>query len=255
MNKKKITIALVGTTNVGKSTLFNRLIGQRKSIIDENPHITRDRVYGITNWKEQEFIVIDTGGIEQKNEESFQKQIKTQVEIAILEADYIFWVVNNQINPTNDDLYIFSILNRQKKPILILANKIENSNNQINYEYYQFNYEILGISALHNIGIADVLEKVKQSINTKKQDFGTDKSFKIAIIGKTNVGKSSLLNSLTNSNRSIVSNIPNTTRDSISQVLKIEDKEFELIDTAGLNKKTKLFLSVEHYALLRAKKT
>lgn len=247
---KKI-VAIVGRPNVGKSSLFNRIIGSRKSIVHDTPGVTRDRIYSYANWLGKNFILIDTGGIQVENV-TFQEMIRLQTEIAINEADIIIFMLDGQSELTNDDLFIHRYLQKFNKKLIIVANKLESKS--INYDFYSLGEEeILKISTLHGIGIADILDKIIEDFDD--DNLNKDEFMKLSLIGRPNVGKSTLFNVLANENRSIVSNIPGTTRDSISFNVILNNHKYKIIDTAGILKKSKLVDSVEHYALIRAMKS
>ncbi|WP_406617628.1 ribosome biogenesis GTPase Der [Mycoplasmopsis lipophila] len=246
------SIAIIGKPNVGKSTLFNRLIGKRSSIVYDRPGITRDRLYENIQWNGKTIKVIDTGGIEIKNNKnSFQEEIQIQAKIAIDEADVIIFLVDGNNEPSNDDAFILNILRKANKQIIVAANKLE-SISQFNYAWYSLGVDhIFPISALHGNGVGDVLDEA-----LKYLDFSEDQNenyFQLSIIGRPNAGKSSLLNILTKENRSIVSNIPGTTRDSVKSLIKIKNQYFNIVDTAGIMRKSKIEDVVDQYALMRAK--
>ena len=242
------TIAIVGRPNVGKSSLFNRLINKRHSIVHDSPGVTRDRIYAKASWQKYKFNVIDTGGIEIMNA-TFQQQIQYQVQIAIEEADIIILVLDGQSDIINDDLFIASMLKKTKKKIYVAINKCEN--NVWDHSLHKIGFDhLFPISALHGTGVGNLLDAITKNFDEKDKD--DTKNTKLTIIGRPNVGKSSLLNALTEQERSIVSNIPGTTRDSTSSLITINDKTYEIIDTAGITKKSKLTEAIEHYALLRA---
>ncbi|WP_025755651.1 ribosome biogenesis GTPase Der [Mycoplasmopsis cricetuli] len=243
------TVAIIGKPNVGKSTFFNRLIGRKVSIVDDNPGVTRDRLYETITWTGKNIKIIDTGGIEIEDR-PFQKQIQIQAKIAIDDADVILFLFDGQSQITNDDLYIMNILRKSNKPIIAVANKLENAQ-QFDYSWYKLGVDnIFSISALHGEGIGEVLDCVIQHLDFSEDDL--EEYFSLAIIGKPNAGKSSLLNNLAQENRSIVSEISGTTRDSVKTIVEINNQKYKIIDTAGINKKSKLIESVEHYALMRA---
>ncbi|MBG0730631.1 ribosome biogenesis GTPase Der [Mycoplasma sp. 'Moose RK'] len=245
----KNLVALVGKPNVGKSTLFNRIVGKKISITDEIPGVTRDRIYQNTTWNQHDFVVIDTGGIEVEAK-NFQNLIQIQVQIAIQEAQVLIWVLDGKSSLDSDDYFVWNLLLKSQKKIILVANKLEN-NQDFDTSIYELGFEkIFPISSLHGHGIGDLLDSVVENFpenETKLQEF-----FKLAIIGRPNAGKSSLLNKLVGENRSIISDIPGTTRDSISGFWKINSEIFEIIDTAGIRRKSKLIESVDFYALLRA---
>ena len=242
-------VALVGKPNVGKSTLFNRMIGKRQSIVYDTPGVTRDRLYQKAHWIDKEILVIDTGGITDEKKD-FSEDIKLQAQIAIEEANLVVFVVDGLQEISKEDLYVVNILRKANKKIIIAANKVEN-NKMFDPSIYTLGIdEIYPISALHGEGTGELMDAIINNLDWT--GFTESNLFKLSIIGKPNAGKSSLLNKLINENRSIVSNIPGTTRDSVNAILKFDGEEFEVIDTAGINKKSKLIESVDHYALGRA---
>ncbi|MDJ1646501.1 ribosome biogenesis GTPase Der [Mycoplasma phocimorsus] len=245
-------VALIGRPNVGKSTLFNRIIQKRKSIVDDQPGVTRDRLYHKAHWQSKEFYIIDTGGIH-IDHASFQKEILIQAEIAIEEANVIIFVADARSEITNDDLFIINKLRKSGKKVILAMNKLEHNNDMV-YSWFGTGIdEVFQISALHGQGIGDLLDCVTSYFSKISEK--ESKNFKISIIGKPNAGKSSLFNLLSNENRSIVSDIPGTTRDSVSNLISINKKDYEIIDTAGILKKSRLVESVEHYALMRAQRS
>lgn len=245
----KDVVAIVGRPNAGKSTLFNKLVGKRISIVHDEAGVTRDRLYHDVEWVGKTFKLIDTGGI-QNSKKPFQEQIHIQAEIAIKDAKSIILVFDGREGLTSDDHLIISNLRKVNKKIFVVANKLE-GNKEIDSSIYTTGLgEVYKISAIHGEGIGDLLDDV---IKTLDFEIKEDKYIKrLAIIGRPNAGKSSLLNSLANEERSIVSPISGTTRDSVNSFLKINDREYDVIDTAGINKKSKLIESVDHYSLLRA---
>lgn len=244
----KNLVAIVGRPNVGKSTLYNKLIGRRVSIVHDQPGVTRDRLYHDVEWTGKKFRMIDTGGIEVADTD-FQEQIKTQASIAMEEAQVIIFVVDGRIGVTNDDDFIVKLLRSTKKHVIVVANKLE-GNREMDHSIWSLGYDVFPISASHGEGIGDVLDNVVDHLEFPEEE----ETFKtrMAIIGRPNAGKSSLLNALSNDERSIVSPIANTTRDSVNSDITIDGEEFTLIDTAGINRKSKLVESVDHYALNRA---
>lgn len=245
-------VAIVGRPNVGKSTIFNRIIGERKSIVEDTPGVTRDRIYGKVEWLTKQFRVIDTGGI-QMEDQPFRKEIEMQVEIAIDEADAIVFVVSGNEGVTKDDEYIAKMLIRSKKPVVLAVNKIDDSHLIPNiYEFYALGLgDPLAVSGVHGIGIGDMLDALVKSFPEKKsKEYEGITSF--ALIGRPNVGKSSLVNTILNEERTIVSNIEGTTRDAIDTPFKHDGKEYVVIDTAGIRKKGKVYENIEKYSVLRA---
>ena len=244
--------AIVGRPNVGKSTIFNRIIGERKSIVEDTPGVTRDRIYGKVEWLTKEFRVIDTGGI-QLADQPFQKEIEMQVEIAIEEADSIIFIVNGTEGVTRDDEYIAKMLIRSKKPVILAVNKIDDNHLLSNiYEFYSLGLgDPIAVSGVHGIGIGDMLDALIKTFPEKnRRDYEGITSF--AFIGRPNVGKSSLVNAILNEERTIVSNIEGTTRDAIDTPFKYDGKEYVVIDTAGIRKRGKIYENIEKYSVLRA---
>ena len=247
------TIAIVGRPNVGKSTVFNRMLEKRLSIVEDTPGVTRDRIYGDCNWLSKTYRLIDTGGIQLKDE-PFQKEIKMQVDIAIEEADVILFLVNGKEGLTSDDQYIAKLLKRSNKPIIFGVNKIDDISKVNNiYEFYSLGIgDPIAVSGMHGIGIGDVLDKAV-SLMPEKQKNDYEGMIKFAVIGRPNVGKSSLTNAFLNQDRVIVSDVEGTTRDAIDTVFVADNKSYVVIDTAGIRKRGKVFESVEKYSVLRAK--
>ena len=245
-------VAIVGRPNVGKSTIFNRMIGERKSIVEDTPGVTRDRIYGKAEWLTKEFRIIDTGGI-QLADQPFQEEIKMQVEIAIDEADTIVFVVSGKEGLTPDDEYIARLLQRSGKPVILAVNKVDNQQlNDSIYEFYALGLgDPIAVSGVHGIGIGDVLDAIIQSFpkETRKEYEGMTR---FCVIGRPNVGKSSLVNAILNQERVIVSNVEGTTRDAIDTPFKREGKDYVVIDTAGIRKRGKVYENIEKYSVLRA---
>ncbi len=246
-------IAIVGRPNVGKSTIFNRIVGERVSIVEDTPGVTRDRIYAKANWLTREFRVIDTGGI-QLQDQPFQVEIKAQVEIAIDEADIILFVVNGREGVTYDDEYIAKMLSKTKKPVLLLVNKIDDSHLMEHiYEFYSLGIKSdpIAVSGAHGIGVGDVLDECITLFPDKRtKDY--DGMLKFALIGRPNVGKSSLVNAILNEDRVIVSEIEGTTRDAVDTVFTKDGNQYVVIDTAGIRKRGKIYENVEKYSVLRA---
>ena len=247
-------VAIVGRPNVGKSQIFNRIIGSRQSIVDDFYGLTRDRIYGTAEWQGKKFRLIDTGGIEIKNT-SFQKEIQAQVDIALEEADVIIFVLDIRTGISDDDLLVSSKLKKSKKPVVVALNKADNQDLMQNlYDFYQLGFdEMLAVSGIHSIGIGDMLDMVVSHFDsTQEKDSIDENEIEIAVIGRPNVGKSSLTNALIGENRVIVSDIEGTTTDSIDTSFEYNDKKYTIIDTAGMRKRGKIFESVEKYSVLRA---
>lgn len=245
-------VAIVGRPNVGKSTIFNRLIGERKSIVEDTPGVTRDRIYGKCEWLTKEFQLIDTGGIEVALHD-FQAEIRIQVEIAMNEASTIIFVVNGTQGITHDDEFIASLLYKSKKPIILAINKIDSQQliPQI-YEFYNLGVgDPIAVSGTHGIGIGDMLDRIIETLPKEQEDQYPEMN-KFCIIGQPNVGKSSLVNALLNQERVIVSPVAGTTRDAIDTPFSKEGKDYVVIDTAGIRKRGKIYENIEKYALIRA---
>ena len=245
-------VAIVGRPNVGKSTLFNRIIGARLSITDDQPGVTRDRIYAKASWLSKDFFLIDTGGIE-LGDALFLTEIKMQAEIAMDEADVIVFVVDCRSGVTNDDSYIAKLLYKTNKPVILAVNKVDDQKFKENiYEFYSLGFdEPIAISSNHGIGVGDLLDRILAAV-PKSTSNEKDDAIKFSLIGRPNVGKSSLTNALLNDNRVIVSDVPGTTRDSIDTRFKAYDKEYVVIDTAGLRKRGKIYENIEKYSVLRS---
>ncbi|OZT78044.1 ribosome biogenesis GTPase Der [Salinicoccus roseus] len=249
----KPTIAVVGRPNVGKSTLFNRIIGERKAIVEDTPGVTRDRLYASGDWLNHEFNVIDTGGIEIKDE-PFQEQIKMQAEIAILEADVILMITNGREGVTEDDLFVARILQKSKKPVVLAVNKIDNfeMRNEV-YEFYNLGLgDPFPVSGSHGLGLGDVLDQAVEHFKSLEEEVEADDSIRVSLIGRPNVGKSSLVNAILGEERVIVSDIAGTTRDAIDTEYFYDDEHYTLVDTAGMRKRGKVYEATEKYSVLRA---
>ena len=254
--KEKI-IAIVGRPNVGKSTLVNRIAGKRLSIVDDMPNITRDRIYIDASWQGKRFVLIDTGGIVEGNDDEFIENINAQVNIAIDEADLILFVVDAKSGLNPYDYDIANKLRQVNKKVLLVVNKVDSkAQNDLINEFWALGLDnMFPLSALHGDGgVGDILDEITKDINveedkTEKED---DNAIKIAIVGKPNAGKSSILNNLLKKQRAIVSDVSGTTRDSIDEEIIFEDKIFRLIDTAGIRKKSKVDYGVEMFAVDRA---
>lgn len=244
-------VCLIGRPNVGKSTIFNRLIGESKSIILDTPGITRDRIYGNVHYNDRDFLLIDTGGID-LGAGDFNKDIEAQCEIAIDEADLIVFVVDGRSELNQNDYYIRDMLKKSGKKVIIAANKLDNPKMQEEiYNFYELGFPcIIPVSASHNIGFGELLDEIIKNIPSNVPDFDT--SLKFCVIGRPNVGKSSLINALLNENRSIVSNIAGTTRDAIDTKFKYNNRDFTVIDTAGMRKKGKVYEAIEKYSMIRS---
>lgn len=248
------TVALVGKPNVGKSTLFNKIVGRQVSIIEDIPGVTRDRIYQEATYNKKRFYLVDTGGID-TTKLDFNTEIKMQAEIAIDEADIVIFVVDGKDGLTANDKTISEILRKTDKKVIVAINKIDVKDAKDNiYDFYELGFDTyIPISSIHNTGFIELMDTV--TMNFKEHEEIEDTRVKFSIIGRPNVGKSSLTNALLNEERVVVSNIAGTTRDSIDSVLKYNNEEFVVIDTAGMRKKGKVFESVEKYSLFRSLKS
>ena len=255
---KEKVIAIVGRPNVGKSTLVNRIAGKRLSIVDDMPNITRDRIYIDAIWQDKKFILIDTGGIVEGNDDEFVKNINSQVDLAIEEADLILFIVDAKSGLNPYDYDIANKLRQVKKKVLLVVNKVDSkAQNDLTSEFWALGFDnMYPLSALHGDGgVGDLLDEITKDIKhteSEAENNNEDKPIKIAIVGKPNAGKSSILNNLLRKQRAIVSDISGTTRDSIDEEVVFEDKVFRLVDTAGIRKKSKVDYGVEMFAVDRA---
>ena len=247
------TVALVGRPNVGKSTLFNKIVGKKVSIIEDIPGVTRDRIYQEAVYNKKKFYLVDTGGID-STKMDFNNEIKIQAEIAIKDADVIVFIVDGKDGLTNNDLIVRDILRKANKKIIVAINKMDVKEAQNNiYDFYELGFDTyIPISSIHNTGYVELMDTITN--NFHEQEEAVDNRLKFCIIGRPNVGKSSLMNALLNEERVVVSNVAGTTRDSIDSILKYHNEEYILIDTAGMRKKGKIFESIEKYSLLRSLK-
>ena len=245
-------VAIVGRANVGKSTIFNRMVGERISIVEDVAGVTRDRIYAKASWLTKEFSVIDTGGIELENA-SFTTQIKMQAEIAIEEADVIVFVVNGREGITKEDEYVARLLQKSKKPIILVVNKIDdNQFRDYIYEFYALGAgDPIPASGSHGIGIGDLLDQIINQLDLQDEETNEDE-ISFSIIGRPNVGKSSLTNAILGEERVIVSNIEGTTRDAIDTPFVKDGQKYRVVDTAGMRKKGKVYENIEKYSILRA---
>jgi len=252
---KKPTVALVGRPNVGKSTIFNRLVGKRISIIEDTPGVTRDRIYADGEYKNYKFHLIDTGGID-VSKELFNDEIKIQASIAIDEADVIVFIVDGKEELNQNDFVIRDMLKKSGKDVVVAVNKIDNSKRDNNvYNFYELGFEnVIGVSGEHGIGIADMLDLICANFRENEETPGEEDIVKFAIIGRPNVGKSSLLNALLNEDKAIVSNVAGTTRDAVDTLFTYDKKDYIAIDTAGIRKSGKIYENIEKYSVLRSMK-
>jgi GTP-binding protein len=250
------TVAIVGRPNVGKSTFFNRLLGERKAIVDDVSGVTRDRQYGVSDWNGKTFNLIDTGGFVPQSEDVFEREIKKQVLIAVEEAHALVFIVDAATGITDLDVAMADVLRRTSKPVFLAVNKVDNHARLLEAtEFYGLGFEnIFFISAMTGTGTGEVLDAVTELISDEKSEETSELAAlpKIAIMGQPNVGKSSLLNTLIGQERTIVSDIAGTTRDTIHTHYKLFQKEFILIDTAGIRRKAKVHEDLEFYSVIRA---
>ena len=245
-------VAIVGSPNVGKSTIFNRIVGHRRAIVDDQPGVTRDRLYETAEWLDRSFRLVDTGGIEIADR-PFQEQIRVQTQLAIDEADVIIFVADGKKGISKDDRFIAKMLFKTKKPVILAVNKIDNQDMLMNLgEFYALGLgEPIATSGEHGIGIGDILDKIVKVL-PKIEEEKYDDAITFSIIGRPNVGKSSLVNAILKKERVIVSDIVGTTRDSIDTRLTRDGQDYVVIDTAGLKKRGKIYESVDKYSMLRA---
>ncbi len=250
----KPTVAIIGKPNVGKSTFFNYIVGSRISIVEDTPGVTRDRVYAETNWRGRNFTVVDTAGIEPESDDTIISQMREQAKIAIDIADVILFLTDVKQGVTSADQEIAIMLKKSKKPVVLVCNKADNMSRDKNeiYEFYNLGMgEPYPVSAANALGIGDVLDALYENFPEKSDDEDDDGRIKVAVIGKPNVGKSSLINKILGENRTIVSNIAGTTRDAIDTEYENEYGKYVLIDTAGIRRKSKVSESIEKFSIMR----
>lgn len=250
----KPIMAIVGRPNVGKSTFFNRLVGERRAIVEDIPGVTRDRIYAETEWRNKEFGIIDTGGIEVRTDDIILSQMRDQAVMAMDMADVILFMVDGKEGLTTADREVAAILRRTGKEVILVVNKVDKASNELDaiYDFYELGLgEPIAISAANMLNMGDLLDRIV--FGFPEDSWGRDEErTSIAIIGKPNVGKSSLVNALTKQNRVIVSPIAGTTRDTIDTPFEYEDRAYTLIDTAGLRKKSKVHDNIEKFSVVRA---
>ena len=251
---KKPVVALVGRPNVGKSTIFNKLVGKKVSIIEDTPGVTRDRIYGSVDYKDYKFHLIDTGGIELGNED-FNKEIKVQAMLAIDEADIVLFVVDGKEGLTSDDFLVRDMLQKISDKVIVTINKCDSKNiKNTEYEFYELGFDkYIKVSGEQGDGIYDLLDIITESFPKFEEDVDNN-TVKFSVIGRPNVGKSSLVNAILNEERVIVSDIAGTTRDAIDTPFRYNGEDYVVIDTAGMRKKGKIYENVEKYSLLRSLK-
>ena len=248
----KPLVAIVGRPNVGKSTFFNRIVGQRISIVEDTPGVTRDRLYADAEWCGHSFTLIDTGGLEIKSEDVMWSHIRAQAQIAVETADVIVFMLDGKTGLTHEDYEVAAYLRKSRKPILLVVNKLDNNEQHLLYDFYELGLgEPIGISAGQAKGLGDVLDEIVK-LTGKYETEEKEEALKIAVVGKPNAGKSSLVNKLLGYDRVIVSDIAGTTRDAIDTRIKIGDKEYILIDTAGIRRKRSVEEELEQYSVMRS---
>lgn len=251
----KPIVAIIGRPNVGKSTLFNRIAGERISIVEDTPGVTRDRIYADVEWLDYNFTLIDTGGLEPESDDMILKSMYSQAEIAIASADVIIFVTDVRTGVTDNDMQVANILRKAKKPVIIAVNKVDDlaKYSMDVYEFYSLGLgDPMGVSAGQMLGLGDLLDKVVEYFPDNKADKDDDDTIKVAIIGKPNVGKSSLINRILGEERVIVSDIAGTTRDAIDTPYENNGQKYVFIDTAGMRRKSKIKESIEKFSIIRA---
>ena len=250
----KPVLAIIGRPNVGKSTFFNKIIGERRAIVEDTPGVTRDRIYAETEWNGKQFAIIDTGGIEPNSEDPILSQMREQAVMAMEMSDVILFMVDGKDGITTADSEVASMLRRTGKPVILVVNKVDNMRKGSDnlYDFYELGLgNPVPISSVNMLNFGDLLDDIVASFPDDEYD-DNESEIKIAIIGKPNVGKSSLVNELTNKTRVIVSNIAGTTRDSIDMPFEYKDSRYTLIDTAGIRRKSKVSENIEKYSVIRA---
>ena len=250
----KSIVAIVGRPNVGKSTLFNKLAGKRISIVEDHPGVTRDRIYTEVQWQDRTFTLIDTGGIEPHSEDLMLKQMKQQAEVAIETAEVIIFLVDGQEGITPSDREVANLLRRARKKIILAVNKIDAPKYKDNiYEFYNLGLgEPMGISSGQALGLGDLLDEIIKNLSPEEEEMYDEYTIKVAVVGKPNVGKSSLVNKILGEQRVIVSDVPGTTRDAIDTPFTMGEGKYVFIDTAGMRKRGKVFESIERYSVIRS---
>lgn len=253
-------VAIVGRPNVGKSSLFNRLIGKRKAIVEDIPGVTRDRIISQTEWRGVKFEVVDTGGYITSDEDKFAPYIRKQVEKELQEADLLVFVVDGKQGLTPLDKEIATLLHRTEKPVIVAVNKIDDPEKEkLAYEFYELGFQdVIPISTIQKLGIADLLDKIYEYIPDYEKEVEYEEEeeekdyIKVAIVGKPNAGKSSLLNAILNEERVLVSDIPGTTRDTVDTLFEKDSQRFLFLDTAGIRKRSKVEYGVEFFSVGRS---
>ena len=248
----KPLVAVVGRPNVGKSTFFNRIVGQRISIVEDTPGVTRDRIYADAEWCGTQFTLVDTGGLEIKSEDEMWTHIRAQAQIAVDTADLVIFMLDGKTGLTHDDYEVAAFLRKSKKPVILAVNKLDNNEQHLLYDFYELGLgEPYGISAGQAKGLGDLLDAVVEIIG-KNESEDEDTALKIAVVGKPNAGKSSLVNKILGYNRVIVSDIAGTTRDAIDTRITLDGKDYVLIDTAGIRRKRSVEENLEQYSVMRS---
>ncbi len=248
----KPLVAVVGRPNVGKSTFFNRIVGQRISIVEDTPGVTRDRIYADAEWCGTQFTLVDTGGLEIKSEDEMWTHIRAQAQIAVDTADLVIFMLDGKTGLTHDDYEVAAFLRKSKKPVILAVNKLDNNEQHLLYDFYELGLgEPYGISAGQAKGLGDLLDAVAEIIG-KNESEDEDTALKIAVVGKPNAGKSSLVNKILGYNRVIVSDIAGTTRDAIDTRITLDGKDYILIDTAGIRRKRSVEENLEQYSVMRS---
>ena len=247
-------VAIVGRPNVGKSTLFNRIAGERIAIVEDKPGITRDRIYAHGEWRGKRFHLIDTGGLEFGGDDDFVDHVRHQVELAVDEADVIIFVVDGREGLMPSDEEVATWLHRSDKPVVLAVNKADNRRRREEmYEFYSLGFEeVIPISALHGTGTGDLLDAVVSRFPEGEEELYDEDTIRVSVIGRPNAGKSSLINAILGQERVIVSPIPGTTRDAVDTPLHRDGQDFVLVDTAGIRKRGKVYETTEKYSVLRA---
>lgn len=251
----KPVVAIIGRPNVGKSSFFNALLGERVSIVDDKPGVTRDRIYATATWREREFLLIDTGGIEPISDDIILKSMREQARVAIETADVILFMCDLKAGLTAADHDIAAMLRKSRRPVVVCVNKVDKIGTLPAelYEFYNLGLgDVFPISASHRLGIGELLDALFEHFPEKEESESEDESIRVALIGRPNAGKSSLANRMTGETRSIVSDIPGTTRDAIDSVIENPHGSFTIIDTAGLRKKSRIEDSIEKYSMIRS---
>ncbi|ADL12571.1 ribosome biogenesis GTPase Der [Acetohalobium arabaticum] len=253
----KPVVAIVGRPNVGKSTLFNRIVGNRISIVEDEPSITRDRLYGEGEWLDNHFLVVDTGGLDLDSEAELKDEVRQQAELAIEEAEVVLFVVDGRTGIKPMDREVANLLRRSNKPIILTVNKVDSKEleEKVKYDFYELGLgEPVAISAKHALNTGDLLDEVISHFSTEETGEYDEDTIRISVIGRPNVGKSSLVNSILGKERVIVNDVPGTTRDAIDTYFEVGDNQFVIIDTAGMRKRSKVEAGIEKYSVIRSLK-